>query len=170
MEVCFFRCRGLRSHQRWRLPQLRPRACPREFWTVSQEMGVDFVMVLDFCAVFDGGCSLSASPTWGNAGALWRFGPVRPAKPPRSCKRGSLALKVAHLDACFDSVGAGRHPRMDKRFKPAAVQAISRKLVWWRDECGHVYQMTVRGRARAKPGCCPYCSGRKRPERPIRLD
>ena len=59
---------------------------------------------------------------------------------------------------------------MNKRFKPAAVQAISRKPVWWRDECGHVYQMAVRGRARAKPGCCPYCSGRKRPERPIRLD
>lgn len=133
-------------------------------------MGVDFAIVLDFCSVFDGGCSLSASPTWGNAGALWRFGPVRPAKPPRSCKWGSLALKVAHLDACVDSVGTGRHPRMDRRFKPAAVQAINRKLVWWRDECGRVYQMAVRGRARAKPGCCPYCSGRKRPERPIRLD
>lgn len=88
----------------------------------------------------------------------------------RSCKWGSLALKVAHLDACFDSVGTGRHPRMDRRFKPAAVKAINRKLVWWRDECGRVYQMAVRGRARAKPGCCPYCSGRKRPERPIRLD
>lgn len=34
----------------------------------------------------------------------------------------------------------------------------------------HVYQMAVRGRVRAKPGYCPYCSGRKRPERPIRLD
>ena len=35
---------------------------------------------------------------------------------------------------------------------------------------GHVYQMAVRDRVRAKPGYCPYCSGRKRPERPIRLD
>ena len=34
---------------------------------------------------------------------------------------------------------------------------------------GHVYQMAVRDRVRAKPGYCPYCSGRKRPERPIRL-
>lgn len=50
------------------------------------------------------------------------------------------------------------------------VQAISRKLAWWRGECGHVYQMAVRDRVRAKPGYCPYCSGRKRPERPIRLD
>lgn len=51
---------------------------------------------LDFCAVFGGSCSLSASPTWGNADAGWRFGPILPAKPPRSCKWGSLALKVAH--------------------------------------------------------------------------
>ena len=54
--------------------------------------------------------------------------------------------------------------------KLTGVQAISRKSVWWRGECGHVYQMAVRDRARAKPGYCPYCSGRKRPERPIRLD
>ena len=54
--------------------------------------------------------------------------------------------------------------------KPTGVQAISRKLAWWRGECGHVYQMAVRDRVRARPGYCPYCSGRKRPERPIRLD
>ena len=42
--------------------------------------------------------------------------------------------------------------------------------LWWRGECGHVCQMAVRDRARAKPGYCPYCSGRKRPERPMRLD
>ena len=42
--------------------------------------------------------------------------------------------------------------------------------LWWRGECGHVYQMAVRDRVRARPGYCPYCSGRKRPERPIRLD
>ena len=54
--------------------------------------------------------------------------------------------------------------------KPTGVQAVSRKLAWWRGECGHVYQMAVRDRVGAKPGCCPYCSGRKRPERPIRLD
>ena len=62
------------------------------------------------------------------------------------------------------------HPHMNKLLKPAGMQAISRKLVWWLGKCGHVYQMTVRDRVRAKPGCCLYCSGRKRPERPIRLD
>ena len=79
-------------------------------------------------------------------------------------------MKVAHLDVCFGSVGAGRHPRMNKRLKPTGVQAISRKPVWRHGECGHVYQMAVRDRVRAKPGYCPYCSGRKRAERPIRLD
>lgn len=53
---------------------------------------------LDFCAVSGGVCSLSATPTWGNAGVLRRFGPIRPAEPPRSCEWGSLELKVAHED------------------------------------------------------------------------
>ena len=101
---------------------------------------------------------------------MWRFGSVRPVKPPKSCKRGSLAVKAAHLNACFDSVGAGRHLRMNKHLKPTGVQAVSRKPAWWRGECGHVYQMAVRDRVGAKQGYCPYCSGRKRPERPIRLD
>ena len=59
---------------------------------------------------------------------------------------------------------------LSKRLKPTGVQAVSRKPAWWRGECGHVYQMAVRDRVGAKPGYCPYCSGRKRPERPIRLD
>ena len=101
---------------------------------------------------------------------LWRFGLVLPAKSPRSCKWGSLASKVSCLNACFGLIGAGRHPCMNKRLKPADVRAISRKLVWWHGECGHVCQMAVSDRMRAKPGYCPYCSGRKRPERPIRLD
>ena len=53
---------------------------------------------LDFWVVSGGSCSLSASPTWGNADAGWRFGLIRPAKPPRSCEQGSRALKVAHED------------------------------------------------------------------------
>lgn len=53
--------------------------------------------VLDFCAVFGEVCWLSASPTWGNVGVLRRFGSVQPAKPPRSCEWGLLALKVARL-------------------------------------------------------------------------
>ena len=64
--------------------------------------------VLGFCAVFAGSCSLSASPTWENAGAVRRFGPIRPAKPPRSRKRGLLVLRVAYLSVRFGSAGAGR--------------------------------------------------------------
>ena len=85
--------------------------------------------VLDFCAVFGGGRSPSAPPTWENAGAARRFGPIWPAKPPRSCERGSRASEVAHLDTCSDSVSAGRRSRMSKRLKPTGVRAISRKLV-----------------------------------------
>ena len=70
--------------------------------------------VLGFCVVFGGGRSLSASPTWGNVCAVRRFGPIRPAKPLRSCKRGLLVLRVAHLNVCFGSVGAGhRHCECD---------------------------------------------------------
>lgn len=70
--------------------------------------------VLVFCVVFGGGRSLSASPTWGNVCAVRRFGPIRPAKPLRSCKRGLLVLRVAHLNVCFGSVGAGyRHCECD---------------------------------------------------------
>lgn len=94
-EVRFSRCCGLRPRRRWRLLRPCPRSRPRGFWAVSQEMGADFAMVLDFCAVFGGGCSLSAPPTWGNAGAARRFGPIRPAKPPKSCKWGSRVARGA---------------------------------------------------------------------------
>lgn len=77
-----------RPHRRLRLLRLRPWSRPCDFWMVLQEMGADFAMVLDFCAVFDGSCSLLALPTWGNADAGWRFGPIRPAKPPRSLQMG----------------------------------------------------------------------------------
>ena len=110
---------------------LRP--CPRsrscDFWAVSQEVGADFAMSLDFCAVFGGDRSPSAPPIWENAGAARRFGPIWPAKPPRSCERGSRATEVAHLDTCSDSVSAGRRSRMSKRLKPTGVRAISRTLV-----------------------------------------
>ena len=83
----------------------------------------------------------------------------------RKVLAGFNDLATTHPD-----IAAMWHPRMNKRLKPTGVQAVSRKPSWWRGECGHVYQMAVRDRVRAKPGYCPYCSGRKRPERPIRLD
>ncbi len=83
----------------------------------------------------------------------------------RKLLRGFIDLATTHPD-----IAAMWYPRMNKRLKPTGVQAVSRKLAWWRGACGHVYRMTVRDRVRAKPGYCPYCSGRKRPERPTRLD
>ena len=86
------------------------------------------------------------------------------------CKNRKLLRGFNDLATTHPSIAAMWHPRMNRRLKPTGVQAISRKPAWWRGECGHVYQMAVRDRVRAKPGYCPYCSGRKRPERPIRLD
>lgn len=86
------------------------------------------------------------------------------------CSGRKVLAGYNDLATTHPGIAAMWHPRMNKRLKPTGVQAISRKLAWWRGECGHVYQMAVRDRVRAKPGYCPYCSGRKRPERPIRLD
>ncbi len=95
----------------------------------------------------------------------------------RVCRQGRLQRGTPKEARVFKDL-ASRHPELlaewdwerNGDLKPTDVQAISRKLVWWRGECGHVYQMAVRDRVRAKPGYCPYCSGRKRPERPIRLN
>ena len=105
---------------------------------------------------------------------------VRPHSEPRRkgkadpscpyCAGRKVLAGYNDLATTHPSIAAMWHPRMNKRLKPAGVQAISRKLVWWRGECGHVYQMAVSDRVRAKPGYCPYRSGRKRPVRPIRLD
>lgn len=61
--------------------------------------------VLGFCAVFGGGCSLSALPTWGNVGAGWRFGLIRSAKPPRSLQAGFACVEDGVSNARF---GPGR--------------------------------------------------------------
>ena len=86
------------------------------------------------------------------------------------CSGRKVLAGFNDLAATHPGIAAMWHPRMNRRLKPAGVQAVSRKPAWRRGECGHVYQMAVRDGVRAKPGCCPYCSGRKRPERPIRLD
>ena len=85
------------------------------------------------------------------------------------CSGRKVLAGYNDLATTHPGIAAMWHPRMNKRLKPTGVQAVSRKPAWWRGECGHVYQMAVRDRVGAKPGYCPYCSGRKRPERPIRL-
>ena len=117
----------------------------------------------------------STKQVWwrGGCGHEWQMSPRQRAAEGLGCPycsgrkvlAGFSDLATTHL-----GIAAMWHPRMNRRLKPAGVQAVSRKPAWWRGECGHVYQMAVRDRARAKPGYCPCCSGRKRPERPIRLD
>ena len=124
----------------------------------------------------DGIVSGSARRVW------WRCGPghawqISAYNRTGSADRGCPYCGDRKVLAGFNDLAA-MHPdiavkwrlRMNRRLKPADVQAISRKPVWWRGECGHVYQMAVSDRVRAKPGYCPYRSGRKRLERPIRLD
>ena len=124
----------------------------------------------------DGIVSGSARRVWWRCGRghAWQISAYnRTGGADRGCpKCGDRRVLAGYNDlaATHPDIAAMWHPRMNKRLKPTGVQAISRKLAWWRGECGHVYQMAVRDRVRAKPGYCPYCSGRKGPERPIRLD
>ena len=126
--------------------------------------------VLGFCAVFVGGLFAAG---FADLGKRRRWVAFRADSVCETAQKFANRVRVRRklrilIRALIRS--AGRRSRMGKRLKPTGVQAISRKLVWWRGKCGHVYQMAVRDRAGAKPGCCPHCSGRKRSERPIRLD
>lgn len=94
---------------------------------------------------------------------------VRPHSEPRRkgeadpgcpyCSRRKVLAGYNDLATTHPDIAPMWHPRMNKRLRPTGVQAISRKLAWWRGECGHVYQMTVSDRVRAKPGCCPVLFG-----------
>ena len=90
---------------------------------------------------------------------------VRPHSEPRRkgkadpgcpyCSGRKVLAGFNDLATTHPDIAAMWHPRMNKRLKPAGVQAVSRKPAWWRGECGHVYQMAVRDRVRARPGYCP---------------
>ena len=58
-------------------------------------------------------------------------------------------------------------PMLNEGVDVAAVFAGTRRAIWWRAGCGHVLELKVCVRAKAKAPSCPYCSGRKVPERPI---
>lgn len=94
---------------------------------------------------------------------------VRPHSEPRRkgkadpgcpyCSGRKVLAGYNDLAATHPDIAPMWHPRMNRRLKPAGVQAVSRKLAWWRGECGHVYQMAVSDRVRARPGCCPVLFG-----------
>ena len=62
------------------------------------------------------------------------------------------------------------HPRLNKPLEPSDVHARTTRKVWWLGLCGHTYDMSVGKRTRAKVSHCPYCSGKRVPERPVKLD
>ena len=127
--------------------------------------------VLGFCAVFGGGRSLSASPTWGNVCAVRRFGPIRPAKPLRSCKRGSRATEVAHLEyvlrfgQCWSALA---HEQALEAHRRAGDKPQARMMA------RRVRPRLPDGRPRQGEGqarlLLSLLREAKRPERPIRLD
>ena len=79
------------------------------------------------------------------------------------CKNRTLLRGFNDLATTHSDIAAMWHPRMNKCLKSTGVQAISRKLAWRRGECGHVYQMAVRDRVRAKPGYCRTVRGGRGP-------
>ena len=78
---------------------------------------------------------------------------------------GYSDLATTHPD-----IAAMWYPHMNGSLEPTDVMAISGKQAWWQGPCGHVYKMAVKSRVADRPCYCPYCSGRKKPERPIKTD
>ena len=108
--------------------------------------------VLGFCAVFGGGCSPSAQPTWGNVGVLWRFGLIRPAKPPRS-----LQVGFAYVED-----GASRYaPRSTVVLVVSIAIAGSRVLMPRARTGGRRGVRDVGGRP--SPGGCARCCAKSWP-------
>ena len=107
---------------------------------------------------------------------LWRESLRGTRKESRKCPschggRGHYIAKGSNdLGSKRSDVARQLHSDLSGGLRAEDLHAHAGAMVWWCGECGHVYQMAVRDRVRAKPGYCPYCSGRKRSERPIRLD
>lgn len=57
----------------------------------------------------------------------------------------------------------------NRRMDPREILPSSSKEAWWIAPCGHHFMLSIRKKARAKPGYCPICSGRMKIERPVKL-
>ena len=57
----------------------------------------------------------------------------------------------------------------NRRMDPRETLPSSSKEAWWIAPCGHHFMLSIRKKARAKPGYCPICSGRMKIERPVKL-
>lgn len=85
-----------RPHRRLRLPRLRPWSHPRGFWAVSQEMGADFAMGPGLLCGFRRELFAVSFSDLGKRRRWVAFRADSACETARSCKWGSLALKVAH--------------------------------------------------------------------------
>ena len=79
------------------------------------------------------------------------------------CSGRKVLAGYNDLAATHPDIAAMRHLRMNKRLKPTGVQAVSRKLAWWRGECGHVYRMAVRDRVGPSRATARTVRGRRGP-------
>ena len=76
---------------------------------------------------------------------------------------GVTDLVTTHLELAAQWYYEGNWP-----LKPTDVTAISKRKVWWRADCGHMFKVAVKSRAGNKRLTCPYCTGRKKVARPVR--
>lgn len=60
----------------------------------------------------------------------------------------------------YPSLAKQWHPTLNGDLKPNMVTAASNKKVWWMDELGHEWKISVVSRTLKRTGC-PYCAGRK---------
>ena len=73
------------------------------------------------------------------------------------------------LAALRPDLAAQWHPTLNKGLRPTDVMPTSANQAWWRGLCGHVWKAQASARAKPKVSTCPYCAGRRKPERPVDL-
>jgi len=65
----------------------------------------------------------------------------------------------ANLRVLCPDIAREWHPKKNGDLTPDDVMRASRKLVWWKGECGHEWQATVYNRSKGTG--CPYCAGKR---------
>lgn len=90
---------------------------------------------------------------------------------PASCRNGNQCVNGfgADSDLLRPDLAVQWRPTLNRGLKPADVMLTNGKQVWWRGPCGHGWKAKVSARAKPKVSTCPYCAGRRQPERPVDL-
>lgn len=85
------------------------------------------------------------------------------------CKNRAVWKGYNDLESQHPNVAKQLHPRLNNKLKANGLLATSRKAVWWHADCGHTWKQKVCDRVKSKSQSCPVCTGRIKPERPIKL-